>query len=98
VSRVPDSVEAIEKMSWNEMQALFAAIYVDEIAGIQDRGGGRSSGRSSPFSRMRSAGSCARRSPSLRASDEAAGHTAARVGTYYGAQRVRTSWPDPQLT
>ena len=39
MSRVPDSVEAIEKMSWNEMQALFAAIYVDEIAGFQDRGG-----------------------------------------------------------
>jgi hypothetical protein len=39
VSRIPDSVEAIEKMSWNEMQALFASIYVDEIAAVQDRGG-----------------------------------------------------------
>jgi hypothetical protein len=39
VSRVPDSVEAIHKMAWNEMQALFAAIYVHEIAAIRDRGG-----------------------------------------------------------
>jgi hypothetical protein len=39
VSRVPDSVEAIEKMSWDEMQALLASIYVDEIAAVQDRGG-----------------------------------------------------------
>jgi hypothetical protein len=39
VSRVPDSVDAIEKMPWDEMQALFVAIFVDEIAAIQDRGG-----------------------------------------------------------
>jgi hypothetical protein len=26
-SRIPDSVEAIEKMSWNDMQALFATTY-----------------------------------------------------------------------
>jgi hypothetical protein len=39
VSRVPDSVEAIEKMPWDQMQELFAAIYVDEIAVIQERGG-----------------------------------------------------------
>jgi hypothetical protein len=39
VSRIPDSVEAIEKMPWDDMQALFAAIYVEEIASLQDRGG-----------------------------------------------------------
>jgi hypothetical protein len=39
VSRVPDSVEAIEKMSWHDMEELFAAIFVDEIASLQDRGG-----------------------------------------------------------
>jgi hypothetical protein len=39
VSRIPDSVEAIEKMSWDEMQALFASIFLDEITDIQDRGG-----------------------------------------------------------
>jgi hypothetical protein len=38
VSRVPDGVDAIEKMSWDEMQALFAAIYVNEIAAVRDRG------------------------------------------------------------
>jgi hypothetical protein len=32
--RIPDSVEAIEGMSWDEMQALLAAIFVDEIAVI----------------------------------------------------------------
>jgi hypothetical protein len=40
-TRIPDSVEAIEKMPWAEMQALFASIFVDEIAGIRDRGGER---------------------------------------------------------
>jgi hypothetical protein len=39
VSRIPESAEAIDKMSWDDMQALFAAIYVDEIAAIEDRGG-----------------------------------------------------------
>jgi hypothetical protein len=39
LSRVPESVEAIEKMPWDDMQALFAAIYVDEILSLQDRGG-----------------------------------------------------------
>jgi hypothetical protein len=39
--RIPDSAGAVEKMSWDEMQALFAAIYVDEIAAIQDGGGER---------------------------------------------------------
>jgi hypothetical protein len=39
VSRIPESTEAIKKMSWDDMQALFAAIYVNEIAAIEDRGG-----------------------------------------------------------
>jgi hypothetical protein len=39
VSRIPESTEAINRMSWDDMQALFAAIYVDEIAAIEDRGG-----------------------------------------------------------
>jgi hypothetical protein len=39
VPQIPDSVEAIENMPWNEMQWLFASIFVDEIAAIQDRGG-----------------------------------------------------------
>jgi hypothetical protein len=39
VSRIPDSLEAIETMPWDEMQALFAAIFVDEIASIESGGG-----------------------------------------------------------
>jgi hypothetical protein len=39
MSRIPDSVEAIEKMPWDEMHSLFASIFVEEIAGIQDCGG-----------------------------------------------------------
>jgi hypothetical protein len=38
-SRIPDSVEAIEKMPWDDMQALFAGIFVDEIAAVEERGG-----------------------------------------------------------
>jgi hypothetical protein len=37
--RLPASVAAVQAMSWPEMQALFAATYVDEIAAVQ-RGGG----------------------------------------------------------
>ena len=33
--------EAIEKMPWDQMQALFAAIYIEEIAAMQDGGGER---------------------------------------------------------
>jgi hypothetical protein len=39
MSRIPESTEAIKKMSWDDMQSLFAAIHVDEIAAIEDRGG-----------------------------------------------------------
>jgi hypothetical protein len=39
VARLPDSLETIEKMSWDEMQALFASIFVDEITDVQERGG-----------------------------------------------------------
>jgi hypothetical protein len=38
LSRIPDSSEAVEKMSWDDMQTLFAAIFVDEIAAIQNCG------------------------------------------------------------
>jgi hypothetical protein len=41
VPRIPESAEAVEKMSWDEMEVLFAAIYVDEIAAINDGGGER---------------------------------------------------------
>ena len=37
--RLPTSLAAVREMSWDDMQALFAAIYVDEIATMQ-RGGG----------------------------------------------------------
>jgi hypothetical protein len=39
VSRIPESTETIKKKSWDDMQALFAAIYFDEIAAIEDRCG-----------------------------------------------------------
>jgi hypothetical protein len=32
-------VEAVKAMSWEEMQHLFAAIYVDEIAAVKRDGG-----------------------------------------------------------
>jgi hypothetical protein len=35
----PENVEAIRTMGWEEMQQLFAAIYVDEIAAVQRDGG-----------------------------------------------------------
>jgi hypothetical protein len=38
-SRLPDSVEAVQRMSWSDMQCLFAATNVDEIAAVQRSGG-----------------------------------------------------------
>ena len=37
--RLPTTAAAVQAMSWDEMQALFAAIYVDEIAAAQRQGG-----------------------------------------------------------
>jgi len=37
--RMPASVDAVKAMSWDDMQTLFAATYVDEIAAIQRHGG-----------------------------------------------------------
>jgi len=37
---MPASVEAVKAMSWEEMQHLFAAIHVDELAELQRAGGG----------------------------------------------------------
>jgi hypothetical protein len=37
--RMPATVAAVSEMSWEEMQALFAATYVDEIAAVQGGGG-----------------------------------------------------------
>ena len=37
---MPASVEAVKTMSWDDMQHLFAAIYVDELAELQRAGGG----------------------------------------------------------
>jgi hypothetical protein len=39
VPRIPESVAAVSEMRWDEMQALFAAIYVDEIGAMQRSGG-----------------------------------------------------------
>jgi hypothetical protein len=36
--QMPISIAAVREMSWDEMQALFAAIYVDEIAAAQRDG------------------------------------------------------------
>jgi hypothetical protein len=36
---MPATVAAISEMSWAEMQALFAATYVDEIAAVPRNGG-----------------------------------------------------------
>jgi len=40
VARMPASVEAVKEMSWDDMQHLFAAIYVDELAELQRADGG----------------------------------------------------------
>ena len=37
--RLPASVEAVSAMGWAELQHLFAAIYVDEIAAVHMDGG-----------------------------------------------------------
>jgi hypothetical protein len=34
ISRVPESVEALKNMSWDEMQVLFALTYADEITAV----------------------------------------------------------------
>lgn len=36
--RLPASVAAVQEMAWEEMQALFAATYVDEIAAAERSG------------------------------------------------------------
>ena len=41
VPGIPESAEAIEEDALGPMQALFAAIYIEEIAAIQDGGGER---------------------------------------------------------
>lgn len=38
-ARLPANVAAVENLSWPEMQAVFAATYVDEIAAVQRSGG-----------------------------------------------------------
>ena len=38
--RMPASVEAVKRMGWEELQHLFAAVYVDELAQLQRAGGG----------------------------------------------------------
>ena len=38
-TRMPTNVEAVKAMSWDDMQALFAAIYADEIAAVLRDGG-----------------------------------------------------------
>jgi hypothetical protein len=37
--KMPTSLAAVREMSWDDMQALFAAIYVDEIAAMRRSGG-----------------------------------------------------------
>src|SRR5215831_12081217 len=37
--RMPADVDAVRAMGWEEMQALFAATYVDEIAAVERSGG-----------------------------------------------------------
>jgi hypothetical protein len=37
--RMPANVAAVRSMEWEDMQALFAATYVDEIAAVQRHGG-----------------------------------------------------------
>ena len=37
---MPTDVGAVQEMCWDEMQSLFAALYVDEIATMRSDGGG----------------------------------------------------------
>ena len=39
-TRMPTTVDAVKAMSWDDMQALFAATYADEIAAVLRDGGG----------------------------------------------------------
>jgi hypothetical protein len=38
-ARLPTTVNAVKEMGWDEMQAVFAALYVDEMATVQHDGG-----------------------------------------------------------
>lgn len=38
--RMPRTVEAIEKLSWRDMQMIFAAYFATEIAAVTEDGGG----------------------------------------------------------
>ena len=38
-NRLPTNVDAVKAMSWEDMQALFAALYADEIAAVLRDGG-----------------------------------------------------------
>jgi hypothetical protein len=37
--RLPASVEAVQNMSWEEMQYVFASLYGDELVAVQRSGG-----------------------------------------------------------
>jgi hypothetical protein len=39
-SRMPQSIEAVQKLSWEQMQQVFAATFVDELAALDRDGGG----------------------------------------------------------
>jgi hypothetical protein len=36
---MPHSVEAVQKLSWEQMQQVFAATFVDELAALDRHGG-----------------------------------------------------------
>jgi hypothetical protein len=38
-SRMPHSVEAVQRLSWEQMQQVFAATFVDELAALERAGG-----------------------------------------------------------
>ena len=37
--RLPTTAEAVEAMLWSDMKALFASLFVDEIAAVRQDGG-----------------------------------------------------------
>jgi hypothetical protein len=37
--RLPDTVEAVQRMSWEDMQCVFATIYADELGAVLRDGG-----------------------------------------------------------
>ena len=39
VLRLPATSEAVEAMPWSDMKALFASLFVDEIASVREHGG-----------------------------------------------------------